>query len=213
MLFRGRYANMILRAPDGEGGGNATFPAEYVRSLREEAKEHRIKASEAEQRAATLQAEAAAAKTEAERAKAEKEAALETARAERETALAAAQVDAEARIAAATTEASTKAVTAANERIIRAELKAEAIKSGMVDPEGLKLLDTSGVTIDESGEVTIPADFFENAKKAKPWLFQAVRNTSNPGNPPPRNNNDPKPAKDWSAEERKAFERKNGIRS
>src|ERR1700757_4325020 len=41
----------------------------------------------------------------------------------------------------------------ANERIIRAELKAEAIKSGMIDVDGLKLADLSQVSLNEHGDV------------------------------------------------------------
>ena len=43
------------------------------------------------------------------------------------------------------TAAQTEAQTAANDRIIRAELKAEAIKAGMVDLDGLKLADLSKI--------------------------------------------------------------------
>jgi hypothetical protein len=45
----------------------------------------------------------------------------------------------------------------------------------MVDLDGLKLLDTAAVATDDKGDVVIPADFFETAKTAKPWLFAAAQ--------------------------------------
>jgi hypothetical protein len=40
-----------------------------------------------------------------------------------------------------------EARSAADQRVIRAELKAAAVKAGIIDLDGLKLLDTSGVKI------------------------------------------------------------------
>lgn len=60
---------------------------------------------------------------------------------------------------------------AADRRVIMAEMKAHAMSAGMVDPDGLKLLDTSGVSLDEHGEIHLPDGFFEAARKAKPYLF------------------------------------------
>ena len=59
----------------------------------------------------------------------------------------------------------------ARERLIRAEMKAEAIRAGMVDLDGLKLADTSGLTVDEAGEVQGAAALMQSLRKAKPWLF------------------------------------------
>ena len=38
--------------------------------------------------------------------------------------------------------------------LVMSELKAEAVRAGMVDLDGLKLLDTSTVTVGERGDVT-----------------------------------------------------------
>ncbi len=69
----------------------------------------------------------------------------------------------EARIAEL--EASTREV------VIRAELKAEALRAGMVDLDGLKLADTSTVTLDARGEVVGAAALMAGLRRAKPWLF------------------------------------------
>ncbi len=56
-------------------------------------------------------------------------------------------------------------------RIVRAELKAEAIRAGIVDPDGLKLLDTSTVKLNGDGEVESASALIADLKRAKPWLF------------------------------------------
>ena len=57
------------------------------------------------------------------------------------------------------------------ERLIRAELKAHAMRAGMVDLDGLKLLDPGALALDEAGEVTGAAALMAALKRAKPWLF------------------------------------------
>jgi hypothetical protein len=64
----------------------------------------------------------------------------------------------------------------------------------LVDQDGLKLLDASQVTINEQGEVAIPKNFFEDAQKAKPWLFGKPGNTTNPNDPPKPGPTNPKTA-------------------
>jgi hypothetical protein len=110
--------------------------------------------------------------------------------AEKDTALATAQ----ARIAeleAGTKDALTAAEKAANDRVLRAELKAVAAKHGVVDVnDALKVLDLSGVKLDENGDVIGADELFEAAKKAKPYLF-GTTSTSSTQKPPPAG--DPKP--------------------
>lgn len=78
--------------------------------------------------------------------------------------------DSEAKILAST--------NTANERIIRAELKAEALKAGMVDLDGLKLADLSTVKLNEAGEVVGAEDLMKSLKEAKPYLFGTTITTS-----------------------------------
>ena len=69
-------------------------------------------------------------------------------------------------------EASTRA------QIIRAELKAEAMRAGIVDLDGLKLVDTAAVTLNAAGEVEGAAALMGALRRAKPWLFGGASSSS-----------------------------------
>jgi hypothetical protein len=69
-------------------------------------------------------------------------------------------------------------------QVIRAELKAEAIRAGMIDLDGLKLVDTSAVSIDGKGEVSGAAAVMAALRRDKPWLFGGT-NSSSTAAPPP----------------------------
>ena len=58
------------------------------------------------------------------------------------------------------------------QRIVMAELKAEAIKAGIINHNDLKILDLNSIKLDEKGDVIIPKDFFDSAKKERPYLFK-----------------------------------------
>ena len=73
---------------------------------------------------------------------------------------------------------------ATRETAIRGELKAEAVRAGMVDLDGLKLADTSTVTVDERGAVVGAAALMTSLRRAKPWLFGAVNSSSTAPVPP-----------------------------
>lgn len=105
--------------------------------------------------------------------------------------------DADERVGAAT--------KASNDRIIRAELKAAALKAGMVDLDGLKLADLSKVTLDDKGEVQGADALMEELKKSKPYLFGAA-SSSTGKNPPPADPPANKKAKDMTPEELAAAE-------
>lgn len=63
-------------------------------------------------------------------------------------------------------------------RVLRAELKAEALRAGMVDLDGLKLLDPSGVRLNEAGEVEGAQAALREMRRAKPWLFGGASSSS-----------------------------------
>ena len=69
-------------------------------------------------------------------------------------------------------------------QLIRAELKAEAIRGGMIDLDGLKLVDHSEIKLSTDGEVEGAAALVARLKKAKPWLF-GVASLSSTSVPPP----------------------------
>ena len=69
-------------------------------------------------------------------------------------------------------------------QLIRAELKAEAIRAGIIDLDGLKLIDLSEVKLNADGEVEGAPALMTRLKKAKPWLFSAA-SLSSTAMPPP----------------------------
>jgi hypothetical protein len=82
-------------------------------------------------------------------------------------------------------EAALSRAQAENEaRVIRAELKAEAIRAGMIDLDGLKLLDAASVKLNERGELEDGAAILARLKRAKPWLFTAQASSSAAVQPP-----------------------------
>lgn len=98
----------------------------------------------------------------------------------------------------------TDAATAAEKRVIRAELKAEALKAGMIDLDGLQLADLSGVKLDDKGEVVGGAEAIEALKKAKPYLFGAASTSSTKTTPPKPGDSQGKKATEMTPEEYKA---------
>ena len=90
--------------------------------------------------------------------------------------------------------------TQSRERLIRSELKAEAVRAGMVDLDGLKLVDAGGLSIDETGEVQGAAALMQSVRRAKPWLFGQA-NASSAATPPPAQPPRARRATDMTAEE------------
>ncbi len=69
-----------------------------------------------------------------------------------------------------------EATTAA--RLLQSELKAHATKAGMIDLDGLKLVETSGLKLNEKGEVDGATRLMADLRRAKPWLFQGASSSS-----------------------------------
>lgn len=92
---------------------------------------------------------------------------------------------------------------AANDRVLRAELKAHALKAGLVDLDALKLADLSKVKLNDKGEVEGADDLFKGLKEAKPYLFGQA-STSTPGKPPA--NEPPAPVKATEIKDPKQYE-------
>lgn len=72
----------------------------------------------------------------------------------------------------------------ARSRIIRSELKVEAVRAGIVDLDGLKLLNIDDAEIGHDGELTNAAQLVMRLRRAKPWLF-AASSSSSQASPPP----------------------------
>ena len=63
-------------------------------------------------------------------------------------------------------------------RVVRAELKAEAVRAGIVDLDGLKLLDLKNVQLTSEGELANAAELMAQLRRAKPWLFGGTSSSS-----------------------------------
>ncbi len=76
--------------------------------------------------------------------------------------------------------------------LIQAELRHAAERAGMVDPDGLKLIDAAAVKVNDAGEVEGAAALMADLKRRKPWLFGAPSSSSSTAAAP---NSDPPAAK------------------
>jgi hypothetical protein len=86
------------------------------------------------------------------------------------------------------------------QRLIRAELKAEAVRAGMVDLDGLKLVDATAVMLTADGEVAGAAALMQTLRRAKPWLF-GQPSASSAAIPPPAQVSGSRRATDMTYEE------------
>lgn len=100
----------------------------------------------------------------------------------------------------------------AEQRVMRAELKAEAVKLGMIDLDGLAFLDYSSVKFDEKGELTGGADALSKLKEAKPHLFGEVGKTTSTSKVPPKKDNEPVDARKLSPKEYAELKASMGLR-
>jgi hypothetical protein len=63
-------------------------------------------------------------------------------------------------------------------RLVAQGLRVEALKAGMVDLDGLKLLDMSSVTLNADDTVADGMRIMQALKKDKPWLFRSASSSS-----------------------------------
>ena len=68
--------------------------------------------------------------------------------------------------------------------LVKAHLRADAMRAGMIDMDGLKMIDTSPLSVTSDGEVDGAAVLMDRIRKEKPWLFGKI-STSNPVAAPP----------------------------
>jgi membrane protein involved in colicin uptake len=106
--------------------------------------------------------------------------------------------------------AGSKAAKDAEARVIRAEVKALAIKAGIVDIDGLQLADLSGVAFDDKGNLAGATEALDALKKAKPYLFTTT--TASTTGKPPADTKGGKSVRDMSPEEYAKERRRLGLR-
>lgn len=69
------------------------------------------------------------------------------------------------------TEALRTQLAAAHQRLIQSELKAHALRAGIIDLDGLKLMDITTFKLDDQGNIPDPTAALATLKRDKPWLF------------------------------------------
>lgn len=95
------------------------------------------------------------------------------AQSERETACAAAVRDRDEGIKAAREDA--------RSRVLQAELKTHALRSGIVDLDGLRLADLNALSVDDAGEVQGAEEVVAALRERKPYLFSSDKGPTAPG--------------------------------
>lgn len=69
------------------------------------------------------------------------------------------------------------------QRLLRSELKAAALRAGMVDLDGIALIDTTELHLDTEGNLPNATGVMTQLRRAKPWLFSG--SSSSTGATPP----------------------------
>ena len=88
--------------------------------------------------------------------------------------------------------------------LLRAGLRAEATRAGMIDMDGLKLVDSSEVTLDDNGELVGATTLMASLRRSKPWLFGLAgpsHSTSSAAVAPPAQAPRPRRATDMTHDE------------
>jgi hypothetical protein len=74
--------------------------------------------------------------------------------------------------------------TTLKNRLAQAELKSHALRAGILDLDGLKLLDPGSIKLGANGEIENAEALMTELRRAKPWLFQTVSSSSAAAVPP-----------------------------
>ena len=63
-------------------------------------------------------------------------------------------------------------------RLVAANLRTEAVRAGMIDLDGLKLIDLSAVRLDNDDKILGGRTLMEDMRRNKPWLFGSTSSSS-----------------------------------
>jgi hypothetical protein len=63
-------------------------------------------------------------------------------------------------------------------RLVVANLRTEAVRAGMIDLDGLKLIDHSAIRLDDDDKVIDGRKLMDDLRRNKPWLFAATSSSS-----------------------------------
>jgi hypothetical protein len=85
-------------------------------------------------------------------------------------------------------------------RLVVANLRTEAVRAGMIDLDGLKLIDHSAIRLDDDDKVIDGRKLMDDLRRNKPWLF-AVTSSSSAAKAPASQPVRPKTALEMTDEE------------
>ena len=92
-------------------------------------------------------------------------------------------------------------VAALRAKLVQAELRTAAARAGMIDLDGVKLVDATSLSVNDAGELSEAQDIMARLRHDKPWLFGRGSSSSSatlaPRATPPK----PKTAMEMSIEE------------
>jgi hypothetical protein len=63
-------------------------------------------------------------------------------------------------------------------RLVAANLRTEAVRAGMIDLDGLRLIDLAGVHLDEHDTIVGGRKIMTELRRTKPWLFGSPSTSS-----------------------------------
>lgn len=92
---------------------------------------------------------------------------------------------------------------AAKQRLMDTQLRAAAVQAGMIDLDGLKLVEVSRARPNQYGELERAGELMAELRREKPWLFGGNHSSSR-ANVPPAQSPKPKLASEMSPEEYRA---------
>jgi hypothetical protein len=72
----------------------------------------------------------------------------------------------------------------AKNRLMQSQLRTAAVQAGMIDLDGLKLVDVARAKSNEYGELEGAADLMVEVRREKPWLFGGYSSSSRASPPP-----------------------------
>jgi len=62
-------------------------------------------------------------------------------------------------------------LAALRSKLVQAELRTAAARAGMIDLDGVKLVDTASLAVNDAGELQGAPEIMARLRQEKPWLF------------------------------------------